>query len=322
MKRSLRATLVPKSRSDSAMNKVVAFPISPRPTKHCSLGNATNTLQPEHHIIMLSDNTSSSLPDEGAEYGTGGPEPLLTMDNTQHNEASLLIVCSSGPQTRSQPTARDENEAKIISSQTKQQRDDSTKSVAFVTDLMRKLGIPALTKSLSRGLQHQILREHPRALRTYESAHVDGAWIMGDASEDMISLTYAQRLRHLGILGGKEVRRQGLAFHRGKSAEDQNSAQSPYVSNVHVSVPSAPGVVILAPPHDHGSVLSGFRDPLMSNIRVSLAPSNSHNEMTLIKVTAPPSVHATSCACLPSCRSSRSLETSGGEWSQVQGSWV
>lgn len=225
---------------------------------------------------MLSDNASSPLPDKGADDDIGGPEPLLIMDNSQHTEVGLLNICSPGPQTRCQPTtARDENKAKNTSPQSKQQSSDSAKSVVFVTDLMKKIGIPALTKSLSRDLQHEILKEHPRALRTYESRHVDGAWRTGDVSDHMAYRTYAQRLRLLGLLGGNEVRRQGLTFHCGESAEGQKSAQSSHASSLHISVPSAPGLVVLAPPHSSDAVSSGFRDPLMSNIRVSFVPFES-----------------------------------------------
>ena len=250
---------------------------------------------------MSPNNTSSSLPDTGADDSTAGLGPLSNTGDSQQTDADVLSISSPGPQTRSRPTtARDEHEATNTSSQSKQPRADATKGVAYVTDLMRKLGIPALTKSLSRGLQHEVLKQHPRALRTYESAHADGAWITGDVSDNMLNLTYAQRLHHLGVLGGKEVRRQGLAFHHSESAEDRGSAQSSYASSLHISVPSVPGIVVLAPPHSSDAVFSSFRDPLMSNIRVSLIPSNSHNTIMLIQVAAPTSLHAASCAYPPS----------------------
>jgi len=208
------------------------------------------------------------------------------MNNTQQTGVGASDSHPSSPQTASQPTSSQEGiepkgdnvanngeRASVNGSdegtRNEQQTMSMVDSMRFVTNLMKKLGIATIAKSLHRGHQYEILKQHPRALRTYESTHVDGAWILGDVDDGMADLTYAERLRHLGVLGGQNIRTQSLAFHHSESADGQASTQSSHASNLHINVPSAPGMVVLAPPHSPDAVFAGFRDPLMYNIRVS-----------------------------------------------------
>lgn len=116
----------------------------------------------------------------------------------------------------------------------------------------------------------------------------------------MSDLTYAQRLRHLGVLGGQESRKQDLAFHHSDSADGQASAESSQVSKLHINAPSTPGMVVLAPPHSPDALFGAFRDPLMYNIRVSIIEFLSHKIIVLTTVTAPTSLHAIGLAHPPS----------------------
>jgi hypothetical protein len=117
----------------------------------------------------------------------------------------------------------------------------------LVTGLMQKLGLASVASKLQRGRQHEVLKKHPRALRTYESTHFDGAWILGDVNNYMTGMSYAERFRHLGILGGINIHTQSLAFHGNETSVGPESEPSPYISNMHINVPSVPGMVVFSP---------------------------------------------------------------------------
>lgn len=266
---------------------------------------------------MSPGNTSSSLHGKDAGDSTDGTEQLEDMGSAQRASVHAPKAHLPNLQATFQPTgAQDEVQSQIydganyseragendsdVNFQNEQQTMSVVESMRFVTDLMKKLGIATIAKSLQRGHQYEILKQHPRALRTYESTHVDGAWILGDVNDNMADLTYAERLRHLDILGGQDIRKQGLAFHHSDSADGQTSAASLQVSNLHINVPSTPGMVVLAPPHSPDALFGAFRDPLMYNIRVSIIEFISHKTIALTSATASTSLHAISRAHPPS----------------------
>lgn len=265
---------------------------------------------------MSSGNASNSLSGNEASDSTMQP-PLNDSDNIRqtnvgapHTQTSSAHADSQATSAQGETTSQQDIRASDSQRATESnfndnfQNEQQTMSVAesmrFVTDLMKKLGIANIAKSLQRGNQYEILKQHPRALRTYESTHVDGAWVMGDVKDSMADLTYAERLRHLGVLDGQYIPKQGLAFHRSESADGQTSAESSQVSNLHINVPSTPGVVVLAPPHSPDAMFGASRDPLMYNIRVSITEFLSHNTIVLTTVTASTSLHAISRAHPPS----------------------
>jgi hypothetical protein len=112
------------------------------------------------------------------------------------------------------------------------------------------------------------------------------------------------------------------SLHRVKSTNDQLPAQSSFAANMHIKIPSTPGIVALTPPHNPDAVFGGFRDALMNHIRVIVVNINEMRPIELTTVTAPTSLHAAGCTCSPSCRSRRVLETVAGKRYQVQGSGV
>jgi hypothetical protein len=171
-------------------------------------------------------------------------------------------------------------------------------------------------RSLQRGQQHEALIKHLRALRTYESAHLDGAWILGDVRTGS-NTPYGKRLRRLGVLGGKTIRTQSLAFHGSETSVSPDSEPCPYLSNMHINVPSVPGMVVFSPSHNPGAVRKGFRDPLMYHIQVSFADIDRTCYSLLTVLIAPTPLHAVSCACQKPHRGSRTLEESRGEWNKV-----
>lgn len=220
---------------------------------------------------MSSDNSSSLLPDKGASDSTTESKLSNGTGHIQQSSVDALDAHSSSSRKFSQSAStQDENRTDDALPQTEQQRADFIKGMKFVADLMKKLGIASVAKSLHRGHQYEILKQYPRAIRTYESTQVDGAWILGDVNDNMADLTYAERLHHLGLPGGDSIRKQSLAFHHGDFTNGRTSAQPSHASNMHINIPSAPGVVILAPPHDPGEVFRGFRDALTYNIQVSI----------------------------------------------------
>lgn len=227
------------------------------------------TFQPDN--TMSSDSTSSSLPDKGDTASAAESKPRDHTGVIQQGKVDAPNSHSSNSRTGSQPASpQDENGTEDTLPQPEQQRADLIKGMKFVADLMKKLGIASVAMSLHRGHQFEILKQYPRAVRTYESTQVNGAWILGDVNDNMTDLTYAKRLHHLGLLGGESIRKQSLAFHHGDFTNGRTSAQPSQVSNMHINIPSAPGVVILAPPHDPGEVFRGFRDALTYNIQVSI----------------------------------------------------
>jgi hypothetical protein len=185
-----------------------------------------------------------------------------------------------------------------------------------VTSLMQKLGVAPVASILQRGQQHEALIKHPRALRTYESAHLDGAWILGDGRTGS-NTPYGKRLHRLGVLGGKMIRTQSLAFHGSETSVSPDSEPCPYLSNMHINVPSVPGMVVFSPSHNPGAVRKGFRDPLMYHIQVSFAYIDRTCYSLLTVLIAPTPLHAVSCACQKPHRGSRTLEESRGEWNKV-----
>jgi hypothetical protein len=220
---------------------------------------------------MSSDNISSSLPDKADSDSAAEARPRDDMGVIQQDKVDAPNFHSSSSWTGSQPASpREENGTEDTLPRPEQQRADLIKGMKFVADLMKKLGVAFIAKSLHRGYQYEILKRYPRAIRTYESTQVDGAWILGDVNHNMAGLTYAERFRHLGLLGGGNIRKQRLAFHHGDFTNGRTSAQPSQTSNVHINVPSAPGVVIFAPSHDPDAVFRGFREALTYNIQVSI----------------------------------------------------
>jgi hypothetical protein len=185
-----------------------------------------------------------------------------------------------------------------------------------VTGLMQKLGVTPVASILQRGQQHEALIKHLRALRTYESAHLDGAWILGDVRTGS-NTPCGKRLRRLGVLGGKTIRTQSLAFHGSETSVSPDSEPCPYLSNMHINVPSVPGMVVFSPSHNPGAVRKGFRDPLIYRIQVSFADIDRTCYSLLTVLIAPTPLHAVSCACQKPHRGSRTLEESRGEWNKV-----
>ena len=168
------------------------------------------------------------------------------MSSSQQIDVGLPNTHSLGPQTASQPsnaqietdgdlgTGRDSK--RTTAEESEPQAADLRTSMRVVADLTKKLGIAAVATSLHRGQQLEVLKQNPRALRTYESTQVDGAWILGDVDKSMANLTYAERIGHLGLLSGNNIRKQSLAFYRGESVTDPPSSQSSQASVLHVNV--------------------------------------------------------------------------------------
>jgi hypothetical protein len=191
-------------------------------------------------------------------------------DRTGNNDNETGTLPTGAEASGKNPSLDDNN---VPESERKRvQLVDGLKSV---TGLMQKLGVAPVASILQRGQQHETLVKHPRALRTYESAHLDGAWILGDVREGT-NMSYGRKLRHLGVLGGKRIRTQSLAFHGSETSVRLDAEPSPHVSNMHINVPSVPGMVVFSPPHNPGAVSKGFRDPLMYHIQVSFAVIDSH----------------------------------------------
>jgi hypothetical protein len=166
-----------------------------------------------------------------------------------------------------------EASGKILSSdnnvsQTEQEHAQATDDNKSVTGLMQNLGLASVAGVIQRGQQYKALKTHPRALRTYESPHFDGAWILGDVYNSKIS--YAERLRRLGVLSEKHIKTQSLAFHGTEIHVGPDFEPSAHISNMHINVPSVPSMVVFSPPHNPDVLRRGFRDPLMDHIKVSI----------------------------------------------------
>lgn len=127
---------------------------------------------------MSPGNASSSLHGKGAGDSTDGPGQLEDMNSTQRAGVDAPKAHPPNLQATYQPTgAQDEVQSQIydganyneragendsdVDFQNEQQTMSVVESMRFVTDLMKKLGIANIAKSLQRGNQYEILKQHP-----------------------------------------------------------------------------------------------------------------------------------------------------------------
>ncbi|KAM0724309.1 hypothetical protein Q7P37_000191 [Cladosporium fusiforme] len=171
-----------------------------------------------------------------------------------------------------------------LSSENEEESDRVIDDMVFVTTLLRKLGIASISGFLHEGLHYQALKDHPRAIRAFESARVDGAWIMNDEVDaELKDLNFSQRLLRLCNNDGADntifklalqdskasigqLLKQELKGHHKRVAvfsTSQTSEQSKHLSNLHIAVHTSPGIVILSPPHATSSGKLAFQDVLL-----------------------------------------------------------
>jgi hypothetical protein len=278
-------------------------------------------------------NRTENVEEFAADHDSSIPLPasrsassLDVSDDVVHDEDELSIALPASRSTSSLGSYNDEGRGKGDNSgnndnehgtlPTGREASGRTSSaqvvdgLKIVNGLMQKLGIASVASKLQQGQQHEALKKHPRALRTYESTHVDGARIVGDVRDNMAKMSYGRRLRHLGVLGGKKIRTQSLVFHGSETSVGPDAEPSPHISNMHINIPSVPGMVVFSPPHSPDAVRKGFRDPLMYHIQVSIAKINPTRNYILIMLIAPTPLHAFSCVSRKPRRGSRTLDES------------
>lgn len=167
--------------------------------------------------------------------------------------------------------------------------------MTYVAGLMHKLGIASVAGFLHEGLNYEVLKAHPRALRAIEAAPLDGAWILDEEVDaSLADLTYAQRLYRLGIVG-EEATGSNLTFHDskasisqtpsrelvehrkrfGKVGRRQSDKQTSFASILHMNIHAIPGMIFLSPPHSMGTARLGFEDVMMYETHVSPACERS-----------------------------------------------